>query len=419
MPTTKMKTERRFEIDLERFPAVVFESDDWGAAEDTPSEDLRDVISQILPGRSVNPKLESPAELQALYSILEKHRGADGLNPVFTAFTCMANPDFDAIRKNGFTKYVDIPVDKGFPPGWNGEGIVDAWRDGIRRGIWHPEYHANLHHVSTKLWMALLNEDSPKGETTRKLFDLNCYSQVNHLPEYEGFTDHEMQHLIRRGFDNFERTFGYAPSAAITSDAYLRTVKFWNEAGIHTACLINFRLNDGTIVTYGNNKPWNFQDTEGRCGDYDSERDVIYLTRNVWFEHANPAVPAEDAMVAVENNFRKYDSPAVIQSHRANYCTYPFEAEAVRLNELDRLLGMLDRRGVYFLTTPELGDLYRQGWSKRSLAGGTVIRKWSVCEPPENSGKVRDLATGKMTVLTRNTIGNFMQEEPMPYKKTE
>ena len=87
MPTTKMKTERRFEIDLERFPAVVFESDDWGAAEYTPSEDLRDVISQILPGRSVNPKLESPAELQALYSILEKHRGADGLNPVFTAFT--------------------------------------------------------------------------------------------------------------------------------------------------------------------------------------------------------------------------------------------------------------------------------------------------------------------------------------------
>ena len=415
MPTTKMKTERRFEIDLERFPAVVIESDDWGAAEYVPTEELCPVIAKILPGRSVNPKLESPAELQALYAVLEKHRGADGLKPVFTAFTCMANPDFDAIRKNGFTEYADIPVDKGFPPGWNGEGIVEAWRDGIRRGVWHPEYHANLHHVSTKLWMGLLNEDSPKGEITRRLFDLNCYSQVNHLPEYEGFPDDEMKQLIRRGFDNFERTFGYAPGAAVTSDAYLRTVKFWNEAGLRTVCLFNFRLNDGSVVTYGSVKPWNFQDPEGRCGDYDPERDVIYLTRNVWFEREGlssyEGVSAEAAMEAVENNFRKYDSPAVIQAHRSNYCIYPLEAEANRLVELDRLLGMLARRGVFFLTTAELGDLYRQGWSKRTLAEGTVIRKWSVCEPPENCGEVRDLATGKTTVLTRNAVGNFMKEK--------
>lgn len=417
MATAKMKTERRFEIDLKRFPAVVFESDDWGAAEFAPSQDLCQILDNILPSGEIQSKLENPGELHALFNILEKHRGADGQKPVFTAFTCMANPDFEAIRKNGFTEYVDLPVDHGFPPGWNGEGVVETWKEGMMLGIWHPEYHANLHHVSPKLWMRLLREDSPKGELARKLFDLNCYCQVEHLPEYRELSNEEMKQVIEIGFSRFRRIFGYTPHAAVTSDAFPKTVKFWSEAGVRTVCLFNFRLNNGQVEYY-RTKPWNFQDPDGRCGDYDPDRNVVYLCRNVWFERDNTSgfrgVSAEEAFEAVENNFRKYNSPAVIQPHRNNYCVYPENAVENRLAELNRLLEMLCRRGVYFLTSAELGDLYRQGWSERFIAGNTLIRKWSVCEPPAGKEKVRELATGQSTVLHYESIGNFIREGGNP-----
>lgn len=79
MATVKMKTVRRFELDTERFPAVVIESDDWGAAEVVPDEKLCETVSKLTPSGPVYCKLESAEELEAVYKVLEKHRGRDGI----------------------------------------------------------------------------------------------------------------------------------------------------------------------------------------------------------------------------------------------------------------------------------------------------------------------------------------------------
>ncbi|MBQ7206624.1 MAG: hypothetical protein IJS01_02385 [Lentisphaeria bacterium] len=409
MTTTKMKTLRRFEPDMERFPAVVIESDDWGAAEVVPREDLCGAVSQLTSGGPVFCKLESPSELQALYSVLEKHRGKDGLPPVFTAFTCVANPDFGRIRANGFTRYEDMAIDEGFPPGWDGRGLIEAYRDGMKRGVWFPEYHANLHHTSPALWFRLLKEESPAGENARKLFDMNCYCQVTHLPEYTGYAPDEMRRIIETGFGRFERIFGYRPHAAVTSDAFPETVKMWAQAGARAACLVNFRTNDGEIVYYSN-KLWNFQDPGARCGDIDAEKDIVYLARNVWFDLAGPSyltgASAETAFEAVQNNHRIWHDPAVVQMHRVNFSAYPASSAAPRLAELDKFLGMLESRGVYYLTTGELADLYYRGWSKREVPGGTLIRKWSVCDI--FSAEATDLDNGKTVELEPKITGNFL-----------
>ena len=135
MSTVKMKTCRRFVLDVERFPAVVIESDDWGAAEVVPRSELCETVSKLTPSGPVYCKLESAEELNALYQVLEKHQGKDGLPPVVTAFTSVANPDFDKIRANGFTRYEDIAIDEGFPPGWDGSKLIETYRSGMERGI--------------------------------------------------------------------------------------------------------------------------------------------------------------------------------------------------------------------------------------------------------------------------------------------
>ena len=58
-----MKTIRRFELDVERFPAVVIETDDWGAAEVVPSEDLCETVSKLTPSGPANLKAQRSLKL--------------------------------------------------------------------------------------------------------------------------------------------------------------------------------------------------------------------------------------------------------------------------------------------------------------------------------------------------------------------
>lgn len=141
------------------------------------------------------------------------------------------------------------------------------------------------------------------------------------------------------------------------------------------------------------------------------KKNIIYMTRNVWFEPHDSGVPAEEAFAACENNFTKYKDPAIIQPHRINYCVFPEDIAEKRLKELDRLLEMLSNRGVYFLTTAELSDIYRQGYSKRKLSNGTVLRKWTICDLDKDYGEATDLSSGRKVVIKREMTGNFLLHE--------
>ncbi|MBQ6474123.1 MAG: hypothetical protein IJJ33_19195, partial [Victivallales bacterium] len=137
---------RRFEPALCGCPIVVFESDDWGACEVVPDSsllpDYRAALARHGCVAGLDCRLETVEDLARLQAVLASHQGRDGLPPVFTAYTCIGNPDFESIEASGFTCYRDVPLAKGVPIGWNGAGIVEAMCDGMARGVWEPEYHA-------------------------------------------------------------------------------------------------------------------------------------------------------------------------------------------------------------------------------------------------------------------------------------
>ncbi|OQA85964.1 MAG: hypothetical protein BWY31_01583 [Lentisphaerae bacterium ADurb.Bin242] len=410
----KNSTCRRYEMDVERFPAVVFESDDWGSCEWLPDRKALDAARQTI--RKTAPfsmsRLEKACDLNRLFGVLEKYRGLDSLNPVFTAFTCMGNPDFEFIRARGFTEYRDIPIDRGFPPPWDGSGAVGAMRDGMERGVWSPEYHAMLHHTSPREWLRLLNGSGADSENARRLFELHAFGQGRHIPEYNGYNVREQNDFIATGLRRFQDTFGVLPSAAVTSDAFPETVVLWAANGIRIVSIINCRINSGETVVY-DTKPWNFQDTYAKIGDYDPMLDVVYLTRNAFFEadasdKARFGVSGGELMKVVERNFKVHEEPCVISTHRAVYVSFDAARETARFAELENLLARLEKRGVFFLTTSELGALYRQGWSLRSFGKKRIFRKWAECEIPPGFEKGLELPSLKEVSIREKSVGNYL-----------
>ncbi len=409
----KISTCRRFELDMDRFPAVVFESDDWGSCEWLPDKASVDLWRMAHKNDSVSMgRLEKSSDLIKLYGVLDRFSGLDGQKPVFTAFTCMGNPDFEAIRADGFREYRDIPLKKGFPSPWDGSGAVDVMLDGMRKGIWSPEYHAMLHHTSPREWLCLLWGTGPDSENARELFDLHAFGQGRHVPEYNGYNVLEQNEFILTGFRRFRETFGVLPSAAVTSDAFPETVILWAANGIRIVCIVNCRINSGETVVY-NTKPWNFQDTYTKLGDYDPMLDVVYLTRNAFFEADSSdkrryGISGEDLMKVIERNFGSFGEPSVISTHRSAYVSFDSAQETARLAELESLLALLEKRGVFFLTTSELGSLYRNGWSLRPFGGKQIFRKWAECEVPSGFEKGLELPSLKEVSVREKSLGNYL-----------
>lgn len=369
----------RSSIDWNQFRAVVFESDDWGACEAVRnSEDaiaLKPVIERMGKPSLSHSTLETPDDLERLYTTLEAVRGWDGQQAVFTAFMPMGNPDYAAIAASGFQEYHDIGLDEGVPPGWERGDLIGKWREGVARGVFSPEFHAGLHHISPLLWLELLRDKGPDSQNARALFAHSSYTQSQHLPEYHGMNA-AMQHAwVGRSIARFKNLFGYAPQAGVSSDTLPMTEVVWAVNGLQIFCLKNCRLHDGTVVTY-DTKPWNSQDRNCPMGAYNRRHDLVYLGRNLHLDGKKPEDLGE-LTAAIQANWQR-NEPVVVNTHRINYVGLDKERCDEGYDTLRVLLGWLaGQEGVRFLTTSELGQLYRDGYSMRQVGSHRLLRQWS------------------------------------------
>lgn len=374
-------------IDWQQYPSVVFESDDWGACEASRCREDAQFIGALWRdrldiSRQVHSTLESPADLERLFDVLAQVRGADAQPAVFTAFVCVGNPDFDAIRQSGFSEYHDMGIDQGVPKGWERGDIVSKWREGIERGVFAPEFHSNLHHTSPVRWLERLRADGAEGDVARAAFERGIYCQGAHLPEFDGMNVREQSEWTRLGLARFQSAVGYPPACAITSDAYPQTETVWALHGIRTVCLKNCRTNTDQIAVYGT-KLWNNQDGTVPVGAYEPVTDVIYMIRNAFFECAlNEGQGADDVLPVIRRRWSE-NEPALVSTHRVHYAALDPAIAARGRGELRRLLTTLaDIPRIRFLTTTEVSDLYRRGWSLRTVGGGHILRKWDADADP-------------------------------------
>lgn len=406
----KNKTRGRiYEVDWKKYPSVVFESDDWGACQSVKNLEHARFVEKLnveMYGHKKDFKssLETVEELQELFIVLNTFKGADTLPASFTAFTCLSNPDFERIKKSNYSEYHEIGIDKGFPAGWERGDIVGKMREGVRLGVWSPEYHTTLHHVSPIVLMEFLRSSKKEGKIFRELFDSGAFLLGEHIPEYDGADVTEQFKMVKRGMEYFRKAFGFMPQSAVTSDAYPETETIWAVNGIRTIQLKTAQLNDDTVTVY-KTKPWNNQNFYAEIGEYNPMLDVVYLERNVFFEGFKNH-PASETIKVIEKRIAS-GKPAIISTHRGLYTSIDEKYKEKSLAELKELLKLIaSNKNISCLTTSEVGQLYRNGCSLRTFADKNILRVYSEnADLSEISGKFKSaqsLKNGKKTDIINN-----------------
>jgi hypothetical protein len=358
-------------VDWLRVKAIVFESDDWSGVTRTATPDA-EACREAGPlwaragGRYDTWRkgtLETAAHMQRLFDLLSAYKGGDGRHVVFSPMVLTGNPDFEAIEANGFTRYVDIGIDAGFPPPWEGKETIEKAREGMRLGIWYPEYHGRTHHYSGQRWVDVLRERA--DETLFEFFKLRMFGISNCSVgiEYDGMDEEQQYEWTKVGFERFQRCFGVMPDCAINSDGTEVTERVWRRLGVKA------RLNA--------------QSKKRTMGEVNPENGMIYLVRNVLLEPQG--VPDEKTANGFSGAYRKTQEvwkagePAIVSIHRKNFTSLDEAEDKTSWEQFERYLAMVSREhpGAVYLSSWEVAQLIATGVSSAQYGREVICRNFA------------------------------------------
>lgn len=351
---------------------IVIESDDWGSVRMSSKEAFESLNKSGIPVGSdhynINDALESNDDMIMMFETLSKFKDVTGRHPVITGVNVVANPDFEAIKKNGFTEYIYEPYTitcKRYP---SHDKVYELWKKGIAERLMVPIFHGR-EHLNAQFWMRALKSGHKStlkafehGITgiPRKGIDGEIVPNFQAAFEIDSTADLPYQKkVLQSGLDLFESLYGYRSkyfvptngpfNNTLEEDIHLLGVKYINTGKRQREPLGNgqYRIN----LRYLGNK---------------NQYGQIYLTRNCFFEPAASGFECpkdtdwiNNCLKEIEIAFR-WHKPATISSHRVNYIGFLHPENRERsLNQLSELLSKMLKRwpDIEFMTSVELGDL--------------------------------------------------------------
>lgn len=378
---------------------LVMPSDDWGDCSIVPNADAYEALfrhpklgkwlNETPAGMSLKRwlpcTLEDALHMRKLYDVLEKNKGGDHRPCVLQPNYVVGAPDYEAIAKADFKEFKDISIVEGRPSRWQREGFVEAAREGYQRGVFQPEYHQRLHHMSPTIWLETLRASDEVGQITRFLFSHQMYHWSPHVPEYQDMPIQEQYEWVRVGFERFRQLFGRIPHSVIASDAVPGTEEVWALLGLKVRDgKANMDNQDQLFGGPSSAKPDSTQDQNNKMGTYNKYLRMTYMNRNGNFE---PMVRREEQTVdetiaesisVVERRWQA-GQPAVIGYHRQNAAMLDPADSDKGIDALDRFLGQLLKRhpDMVSMGLCELAQLYRGGTSAMHYGHDIVCRNYS------------------------------------------
>ena len=144
---------------------LLIESDDWGAVR-IPSRNIYE--SFLKKGIAVdkhyfdrNDSLENEKDLEELFNVLLSFKDIKGNPSVITAFSIVANPDFDLIAANNKIVYHYENILETYKRQANTENSFEVIVEGMKNHLFYPQFHGR-EHVHVNRWMNAINSDSIK-----------------------------------------------------------------------------------------------------------------------------------------------------------------------------------------------------------------------------------------------------------------
>jgi len=310
--------------------------------------------------------LETRRDLEMLYETLRSVRDKNGRFAVFTPFALPCNINFDKVEESGFEKYHYELLPETFQKlsDRQPEAYAGAWemlQQGIEAGLMVPQFHGR-EHLNLKVFEEMLQKKDPEVITALKNrsytgISESGYKTISQMAAFDFWKFEEndrFEEIIRDGLNRFEQVYGYrsdqfTPPAGREHPVIHKTLK---ENGIHyidTPLIKSEHQGDGKYK-----KVFNYtgkRSREGQC----------FIVRNVVFEPIDPRGFdwVDNTMQQIEAAFR-WNRPAIISSHRVNYCGHiDPENREKGLSALRELLKRITERWpeVEFMAANELGKL--------------------------------------------------------------
>lgn len=306
---------------------LVIESDDWGSLR-TESRVVRMELNKISSRIKGDPYsqldgIASSSDLSALYEILSSVKVIDSKHPIFTANFCMANPDFEKIKKSNFEKFYFERFDDTIKKQPASELTLDLWTEGIGNRYIQPQLHGR-EHLHALAWLSELRRGN---DTLLKAFDQGAWGVPYEaldaqrrgnlqaaLDVYGLMGETEFQHgWIEEGARFFEDYFGFksktfiAPAYTWSEDVHKQLAN----AGVESLQGIKLQYQP-----YGKSYRKSLRFTGEKC----RKSGLYFFPRNVFFEPS--LFPEKDWYSETLNGVRKAfekQQPAIIGSHRINY----------------------------------------------------------------------------------------------------
>jgi hypothetical protein len=341
---------------------VVIESDDWGSIR-MPTNEVYDKLRTkgltIDKGSGARynkyDTLASASDLTNLLETLNNVKDKNNHAAKLTAVSLTSNPDFAAIKANGFENYFHEPFTTTLAK-YNKLDAFALWQEGIKANIFVPEFHGR-EHLNVQAWLrALRNKDKEallgfdhgiwgysrkKGSGFQAAFDLEI---MQDLEEQKTIVSEGLQ--IFEALHSYKARFFVPPNGPINNQLekvasaggiqYMSSPKIQNEV-----------LGDGKTK-----KHFRYIGKQNTYGQ-------TYITRNVFFEPSGSSRNEVNSCLAEIELAFKWRKPAVISSHRVNYIGSLDSANRDNsLKKLKELLTIIIKKwpDVEFMTSSELGN---------------------------------------------------------------
>lgn len=347
---------------------VVIESDDWGSIRMPSKEVYHQLIEKgIRVDRDPYCRYDSlatPADLEALFEVLQSVKDKHGKPAILTANTLVANPDFEKIRESGFESYYYEPFTETLKRNPNTEKSFSLWKEGMNSGVFHPQFHGR-EHLNIKKWL----NDLKKGlEITLLGFKHGTFGFTSEVDprinmDYMGAFNSglpediaEYNTILTEGLNLFEDLFKFR------SQSFIPTTYTWHP-DIEPVLLKNgvnylqgsvfqrVPIDDDTTFRFKRN---NFTGSRSKAG-------LIYIARNAYFEPSQlPDINwVNECMRRIRLSFL-FQKPAVIGAHRLNFIgAIDEENRKINLSLFKILLKEIVRKypDVEFMCTDNLGEI--------------------------------------------------------------
>lgn len=319
-------------------PTVILQSDDWGLVGVRDAQGAEELGQKgVVRGNSAydNYTLETAEDVRRLINVLESHRDETGRAACMVFNFITANVDFGRALENGLGIETLVQLADGFPAGWERPGLLEAYREGIARGVIYPALHG-VTHFNLNAAKRLLGADTPAGAKLRALYA----SGTPLLPELQGLL----------GFEYYDP--GDGKGEWLDADEQRRWIglgaKFFLQAfGVKavSACAPGYRANAATRRAWRENGIAVAQNGPGNELLPHRDRSGVWmLYRTVELEPAlHPDRTDEHVQGQVERAVKRGE-PIVVSIHSVNFHSTLKNYRDETLARLDRLLEYLERR---------------------------------------------------------------------------